>query len=130
MDKKMIELEITPRETSNLVIKATWFIERLFTDIKELRNNIEILKGQRKAIMKERNDLKEKLENIEEVSISDRSKPFAKSKTNKTQTNHVLDESINTGLNKIKISKGYQSVPKLDFHPKSQSLREENIEGD
>ena len=34
MDKKMIELEITPRETSNLVIKATWFIERLFTDIK------------------------------------------------------------------------------------------------
>lgn len=61
MDKKMIELEITPRETSNLVIKATWFIERLFTDIKELRNNNEILKGQRKAIMKERNDLKEKL---------------------------------------------------------------------
>lgn len=65
MDKKMIELEITPRETSNMIIKATWFIQRLATDIKELRNNIEILKGQRKAIMKERNELKEKLENVD-----------------------------------------------------------------
>ena len=59
----MIELEITPRESSNIVIKATWFIERLANDIRELRNNVEILKGQRKAIMKERNELKNIIEN-------------------------------------------------------------------
>ena len=61
----MIELEITPRESSNIVIKATWFIERLANDIRELRNNLEILKGQRKAIMKERNELKNIIENGE-----------------------------------------------------------------
>jgi hypothetical protein len=59
----MIELEITPRESSNIVIKAAWFIERLANDIRELRNNVEILKGQRKAIMKERNELKNIIEN-------------------------------------------------------------------
>ena len=59
----MIELEITPRESSNIVIKATWFIERLANGIRELRNNVEILKGQRKAIMKERNELKNIIEN-------------------------------------------------------------------
>lgn len=41
-----------------------------------------------------------------------------------------MDDSINTGLNKIKISKGYQSVPKLDFNLKSQTPRDENVEGD
>lgn len=30
----------------------------------------------------------------------------------------------------MKISKGYQSVPKLNFDSKSQSLKDDNIEGD
>jgi len=55
----MIELEITPRESSNLMIRAMWFIERLVGDVKELRGNVEILKEQRRAVVRERNLLRE-----------------------------------------------------------------------
>lgn len=41
------------------MIRAMWFIERLVGDVKELRGNVEILKEQRRAVVRERNLLRE-----------------------------------------------------------------------
>lgn len=44
--------------------------------------------------------------------------------------NQIFEESINKGLNKMKVNKSYQSVPKLNFDSKSQTPIESNAEAD
>jgi hypothetical protein len=45
-----------------VITKAVWFIERVVMEVRGLRESVEILKGQKRVVMKERDGLRERLE--------------------------------------------------------------------